>query len=319
MRTLGIFCLFLLTPLFVGAQDFAGGLIDTGLSIALEPALPQPQSVFKVSLNDYGGSAFGSGISWFYNDIQLTEAQNARNITLQAGEAGSTGVVKAVLDTPNGTKETLVATINPLYLDIILEPQTHVPTFYKGRALPSAESSINATAFLSGETLLTNEYLYTWRLNNTVIQGGPLRGGSRVSFTMPQDSYSTLSLTVTTLGGTTLAKRTIAVPVVAPKLVFYEVNTLYGIVERSLKSPFSLLGNSMTVRAEPYYLDSTVFNAPSIAAWKIDKADVPPSNNPYDITLERVEAGGSANVTFRIQSTTKLLQGTKGTFTMNVL
>jgi hypothetical protein len=319
MRMLGILCLFLLTPLFVGAQDFTGGIIDTGLSIAIEPTLPQPQSVFTVSLNDYAGGAFGSEIFWFYNDVPITGSQNARAITLQAGSAGSTGVIKAVLTTPNGTRETLTATIKPLYLDIILEPQTHIPSFYKGRALPSADSTVNATAFLSGDTILTNDYLYTWRLNNSVLQGGALRGGKRVSFTMPQDSSSILSLTVTTLDGTTLAKRTIAIPVVAPRLVFYEVNTLYGVMERSIKSPFSLFGNSMTVRAEPYYLDSAVFNAPNIAEWKVDATNVPPNRNPYEITLERAEAGGSAQITFRIQSTIKLLQGTKDTFTMNVL
>ncbi len=319
MRIFGYLCLFLLAPVFVHAQNFTSGMIDTGLSLTLEPALPQPQSIFTVGLNDYGGGGFGSEISWFFNDTLLTGSRNARTIALQAGVAGSTGVIKAVLTTPNGAKETLITTIKPLYLDIILEPQTHVSTFYKGRALPSAESTVNATAFLSSEKILTGEYLYTWRLNNVVLQGGALRGGSRVSFTMPQDSYSTLSLTITTLDGTTLAKRTIAVPVVAPRLVFYEVNTLYGIAERSLKTPFSLLGNSMTVRAEPYYLDSTVFNAPSIAMWKVDTTEVPSSNNPYDITLERVEAGGSANITFQIQSTTKLLQGTKSTFTMNVI
>jgi hypothetical protein len=101
--------------------------------------------------------------------------------------------------------------------------------------------------------------------------------------------------------------------------VFYEVNTLYGVMERSIKSPFSLFGNSMTVRAEPYYLDSAVFNAPNIAEWKVDATNVPPNRNPYEITLERAEAGGSAQITFRIQSTIKLLQGTKDTFTMNVL
>jgi hypothetical protein len=136
---------------------------------------------------------------------------------------------------------------------------------------------------------------------------------------MPQDSYSILSLTVNDLDGTTLAKRTISIPSVSPKLVFYEVNTLYGIIERSLKSPFSLISNSTTVRAEPYYLDSTVFNSPNIAMWEINNTEVASGNNPYDINLERAGGGGSANITFRVHSTTKLLQGIKGDFTMNVL
>jgi hypothetical protein len=227
--------------------------------------------------------------------------------------------IKALLQKPSGSTETISKTITPYYLDIIIEPQTHVPSFFQGRALPSPGSTINATALISTNKLLSSEYLYTWRLNNTVIQGGALRGGNRVSFTMPQDSYSVLSLTVTRLDGAVIAKRTISLPSVAPKLLFYEVSTLYGVLETALKSPFALVGNSATVRAEPYYLDSEVFNNPSVANWTIDTTPVGNGNNPYDITLEKTGVPKQTELVFRVQSTIKLLQGTKETLTIDVL
>lgn len=311
--------LLLLAPGFSQAQFGGDDFLNTTLSLEFSPAYPSPNQAFTINLNDYGGGGFGATIDWYYNDSRMDWAYNKRSITVTSPEAGQSATLKAVLTKPNGASEAVTRTVTPIYLDIIFEPQTHVPNFYKGRALATPDSTVNATALLSTGALLLNEHLYTWNLNNTVVQGGPLRGGSRVSFTMPQDSSSILSLTVTKLDGTIVAKRTLELPVAAPKLLFYEVSTLYGVMPRALTSPFALTGNSTTLRAEPYYLDSAVFNNPSVTSWNVDSSSAPSGNNPYDITLERTEQTGLVDVVFRVQSTTKLLQGTKGALTIDVI
>ena len=317
MRSIFFASLLFIFPLFSYAQ--VDSLIDTGLSVAISPSYPSPNQSFTAELNDYGGGAFGATIDWYYNDSRLEWAFNQRSVSLTAPDAGGEAKLRIVLTKPDGTSEVILRTITPYYLDIILEPQTRVPSFYKGRALPSVGSTVNATALLSTDQILSTDYLYTWRINDTVIQGGPLRGGSRIAFQMPIDTYSTLSLTVSKLDGGIIARRVITVPAVMPKLLFYEVSTLYGMLEQALKNPFSLLGDSATVRAEPYYLDSRVFNNPSVIEWKIDGYKVESGNNPYDITLERTDAGGTAKLNFRVQSTVMLLQGVKGEFVINVI
>ncbi len=317
MRTVLLAALFFIIPVFSHAQITGG--IDTGLALELAPNYPSPEAAFSATINDYGGGAYGATIDWYYNDSKLDWAYNQRSINLTAPKAGETGKLVAVLTTPSGAVQRAARDVSPYHLDIVIEPQTHVPNFFKGRALPSAGSIINATALVSSRTFLTGDYLYTWRLNDTVLEGGPLRGGNRVSFTMPQDTYSSLSLTVTRLDGVVLAKRTIAIPVVAPRLLFYEVNTLYGILEQALTSPYTLIGSGMTLRGEPYYLDSAVFNNPSVINWQLNGSAVESGNNPYDITLERTDTPGSVTAAFRVQSTIKLLQGAKGEFNINVI
>ncbi len=319
MRPLIFGILLCFFPLFSSAQINTNGLLNTSLSVELEPTLPSPEESFTASLNDYGGEAYGATIDWYYGEQKLDWAFNKRSITLTAPPAGKTAGLKIVLTKPTGSVEVVSKTIAPLYLDIIVEPQTHVPHFFQGRALPSPGSTINATALLSGSTILTGDYLYTWRINNTVIEGGSLRGGNRVSFTMPQDSYSALSLSISSLNGTVLARRTISLPSVAPTLLFYEVSTLYGVIETALKNPFSFIGNSGTFRAEPYYLDSAVFNNPEVVTWRVDGTVAPNGTNPYDITLERTGELRQTELEFRVQSTTKLLQGVKSSLILNVL
>jgi hypothetical protein len=319
MRPLLIGIVLSIFPLLVNAQFETSGFVDNTTSVVLEPTFPSPETVFTATLNDYGGDGFGATIEWYYNDTKLDWATNRRSIELTAPKAGDLAEIQVILSSPSGSVQKASQTITPLYLDIILEPQTHTPSFYKGRALPTPDSTVNATVLLSNPSPLQGEYLYTWRFNNTVIQGGPLRNINRVSFTMSQDSFPTLSVTVSELNGTIIARRSIAIPNVAPRLLFYEVNTLYGIRPVALRDPFEFLGNSTTLRAVPYNLDSGVYNNPSVSLWRIDGNEVPNGSNPYEITLEKTSSNTRARVEFRVQSTTKLLQGTSGSLSLDIL
>ena len=309
MRCLSIFLLFIFLPLSLQAQVLDDGFISSDINLELTPSYPQPNESFTATLNDYSGGV-GEEIKWYYNGIQLPDRNNARTITLPSGDAGSKSVLKAVLQYQNGSTRALVAEVNPVYLDIIIEPQTHVPTFYQGRALPSIGSNVNATALLSTPGLSTATYYYTWKINNKVHQSGPLRGGNEISFVMPQDSTSVLSLEVTTINGVPVASRAVSIPSVTPKLLFYEVSTLYGLESRAITSSFSLIGNSTTLRAEPYFLSSSVFNQPNILSWKVAGEEIGiTAANPYEVTLQKTGFPGTTDIRFHVRSTDIILQG----------
>jgi hypothetical protein len=236
---------------------------------------------------------------------------------MTAGEAGSSLRIEALLSVPNGPSRKILAIVQPRYLDIIFEPQTHVPSFYKGRALPSQGSMVNATALLHGTSIATNDLIYTWQVGNEVINGGPLRGQNKISFITPPGREIIVSLQVTNGGGDVLAKRVMAMPSVDPELQFYEVNTLYGVLPKSLTS-LLLIGNSATIRAVPYYLDSRVYNQPDVSIWEIDRDEYDSgTTNPYEITLQRVNSGGASELKFHVRSTTNFLQGAQSGLVIN--
>ncbi len=319
MRPLLIGIVLSTTPWFALAQFETSGFIDNTTTVVLDPAFPSPETDFTATINDYGADGFGATIEWYFNGTKLDWATNRRSIELTAPRAGESSEIQAVLSSSGGALQRVSQTITPLYLDIIIEPQTHTPNFYKGRALPTPDSTINATALISNPNPLKGEYLYTWRFNNTVIQGGPLRNINRVSFTMSQDSFPVLSVTVSKLNGTIIARRSITIPNTTPQVFFYEVSTLYGLKPIALKSPFELISNSNTMRVVPYNLDSEVYNNPNVVTWEIDGEPVSPGNNPYEITLEKTGSGAQVEVGFRVQSTTKFLQGARGSLSLNIL
>lgn len=280
------------------------------IEINLSPAFPEPGQKLVVSIGNFSSDLYGSEITWSRDGIVIPDAKNVREFVLETGKDGREIALDLSVLSPNGSTRNVSRVIQPIYLDIILEPQTHVPTFYHGRSLPSPGSIINATALIFGNNTPIANLIYTWEINQSFLSGGGQRAQNKVSFETPQDSKVLLTLDVSTIQGERIARKSMLIPTVRPSLKFYEVNTLYGVIPRPVTN-FLLLGNSTTLRAEPYYLDSRVYNNPDVSTWKIDNQALSSGSNPYEITVQKILSSGTSNVSFQVQSVSKLLQGAK--------
>lgn len=315
MRT---FCILLLLLAVIPAhavhaqrQTDADSFFAPEITLEASPEFPQPGESVTISLNDYGTDAYGSNITWLYDGQVVEEATNRRTVSLIAGELNTELEVKAILDKPSGKREVLSITIRPVYLDIIIEAQTRVPGFYIGRSLPSIGSMVNATALVNDGSLRT-DLVYTWRVDRKVIEGGPIRGRDRVSFTTPRGRSSVLSVQATEPNGNILARRTITVASVIPTINFHEVSSLFGVKRKPIDEELILVGNTATVQAEPYNLDIRVYNNPDIAEWKINSSVSPnQGGNPYQITFQPTGVDESASLSFQVRDTTQVLQGAR--------
>ena len=319
MRVFLALLLLSVSPFLVTAQTNIGAFINTDLALEIQPTFPQPGEQLTLTLNDYGGSYYGASLEWYQDGVNIPSATNQRNLTINAPAIGAKETISVVLKMPSGLTASVKQVIAPIYADIIIEPQTHVPGFYKGRALPSAGSTVNLTALLSDGSPLGTDFIYTWRVNENVLEGGPLRGRNRISFVAPQDKELVISLQVATPGGDIIASRSIYIASKQPELHFYEVNALYGVETRAINNDFTMIGNSVVIKAEPYYLDSNVFNQPSILEWKINQTKVArPNGDPYELTLEKTGYTGRAQMEFHVRSTVDLLQGARGEFNIEI-
>jgi len=289
-------------------------------SIALSPSFPGPGQPFTASITDYSGSLFGSEITWTYAGEVVDTFANQRSAELLAGTAGSNATIQANLRTPQGTTEIITRTVNPIYIDIIIEPQTRVPDWYHGRSLPSYTSQVNATALLHNGTnfLDSNQIVYTWTVDQQTLENGSIRGGNKMSFTTPRGSAPVLTVNAADLQGNTLARRAVRMTSVQPDMEYYEKHSLYGMRKRPLQSNSALIGNVLTLQAEPFNLDTRVYNRPDIAQWEINNVET--SNgvaNPYEITLSRAGIGGRTVLNFHVRSLSEILQGTEDSVVVN--
>ncbi len=293
----------------VSAQLDVQQLVNPELLLVLQPDFPRPGEPVEVTINDYSGGVYGSSITWVYNGEVIDEAENKRSVIIQTGAIGTVDRIQAILNKPSGGREVLTNTIRPVYLDLIVEPQTRVPDFYLGRSLPSIKSMVNVTALVN-DGRFRNDLVYTWRLNRVVLEGGPIRSQNQVSFEMPMGNESILSVQVTEPNGQVLARRAVFLPSVSPELRFHEVSSLYGVNPRAIDEEYAIVGNSGTLRAEPYHLDSRVYNNPDIAQWEINnRENNNTGSNPYEVTIQQLGVSGTSNLSFHVRDTTQVLQG----------
>ncbi len=317
MKYVFLALVIIFTPLvFVDAQ-VTQSLVSQEATLDLLPLYPAPGESFTASLNDYSLSGSASSIRWEVDGEVVTAAQNTRSVSLTAKEAGESMVISATIALSTGGSMTVRKTVTPVFLDIVVEPQTRTPSFYLGRSLPSVGSTINVTALIDGYATPMNDLLFTWRVNNTVIEGGSLRGKNKVSFEAPMGQRIILTLDVSRSTGEVVLRKSTEVFSVKPTIYFYETSSLYGLKTKPLTS-LSLIGNSASVQAEPYYLDTLTYNNPGLLEWEIDGNKSARTNgNPYEITLARDAGTGISNVNFHVRNLTQLLQGGEGTFRVN--
>lgn len=314
MKWMYIFGLFLLLFVSFVTTTHAQTLGSTNASIATDPQYPEPNTRVALTLNAYTYDQLGSSIAWYINGVEDVTKRNKRDIEITVGDYSDTTEIIARLTLADGRVIDTKRTITPTRVDIVLESDTTVPLFYKGRALPSPGSTIRAVAIpVSRHT--PSELTYTWKLNNNAIHKGPLRGQNTAEFTLPYGGDAMVSVEVADTNGVAFAKKNVQIVAVEPEMHFYETNALRGLSRNALSSPYQLIADEITVRAEPYFMTKNIFEGEVHTEWEINGGSVSnPSLDPQNLTLRKSGGRGSFRVEFHIRNLENLLQGVREDF-----
>lgn len=307
--------IFAIPSLTFGQFDINTSIGSLGTSIDIKPKNPEPGDTFTATINDYSLTGNTSAVLWKLNGTNLEEYANQRSITIKAPTSSEPLLLQASLEQNGGNSIILQKEIKPIFLDLIVEPQTRTPAFFEGRGLPSIASMVNVTAVLDDE-LSPKDLIYTWTINNKVLDGGPLRGKNTATFKTPPGQVFLAAVEISKINGEFVSSKTIQVRSFSPEMYFYEKNTLYGVVPKPITN-FDLIGSSATLIAEPYNLSLNTYNHPDLLEWEVDGKKVTiEDGNPYEITLARPNGvkSGSSDINFHVRNLTDLLSGAKGNF-----
>jgi hypothetical protein len=291
------FCFFFL-PFFSYAQSSA--------QLLLSPAFPNASEPFTAKLE--GMTSNITSVVWFINGKEQTGEKNKRSISTTAD---TTMTIGAKITDSAGKTTTLTKTITPIRIDIIVEANTLVPPFYKGRSLGSSGSSLKATALVFGKNIDSRSLRYSWKTDG-IIENELLGAGNNTFFFTPQ-LQKEVSLTVSVLSSqnTILGKKTISIPVAEPEVYFYERNPLRGLSTRALTNPFVFIGEEMSIRAEAYYVEPESLSDSFSKQWKINNVPVETSGaDKNELTIEKQGNSGKATLLFKIRHLEDLIQGT---------
>ncbi len=279
------------------------------LTITLSPTTPEAGEEVTASLQTHTLSSNPRSITWSVNGATQSAAANQQSMTFTAPSLSTRTVIQASVTDGKGTTHQARNTFVVSQLDIIVDARTTTPGFYQGRPEASIGSEVKLTALLKGAA--PSSHTYIWKLNGTVLNNGPVRGGYTQKLTLPMGRRATIGVAVYDNTNTLIADKSIAINATEPEVLFYEDNALRGMMTRALLNSSIISGSEVTVRAEPYFLSQNISSQNLHREWSINGRTTQSQNtNKNSITLEK--AGSSRFLLeFHIRNLDQLLQGAK--------
>lgn len=307
--------IFLVSFAFTAVPFLSNAQTPNSLILEVSPEFPEAQEEYTVKLNSYNVQR--SSIAWLVDGVENISARNSSSLTLQAGNVDTTTRIIAKVTQTDGSVIEGNRTIAPNRVDLVVDADTVVPPFYKGRQLPSSGSTISATALVfTKDKLPMSSYSYVWKINNVIQNGGPIRGKNTFSFTPSFEKEVLLSVDVLASNGRTIAREAQLIPMVKPELFFYEKNPLRGLSFTALADPYLFVGEEATVRAEGYFMSRDLLGSNVLREWKINGRSASGGEEPEEITIQKEGNSGSAKLGFHVRNLAQLLQGVQKTITL---
>lgn len=316
---------FLIMPFSVFGQSV---IRDTDVVVKLAPAIPGPNEQTTITLQSYAIDLNKTSISWTVNG-KLTPSSEVggKSLKVTTGGVGSTTSVVAVIKGPGFDTITKNIVIRPAEIDLLWEVKdSYVPPFYKGKALPSSESTIHIVAFpniknASGAKLKSSDFVFNWKRNFNSDQPSSGYGKDSFDFTHSYlNKDETISLIVSGVSVPTGASSQLTLQPGNPKILFYQQHPLYGIeYQKELGQVFTMNTDETTLVAEPYFFSpKKVLVSDVTFKWSVNGASISNQSPKNTLPVKKGGTGGSSKVTVTIESVTKLFQSATKTLFVNL-
>lgn len=268
--------------------------------LLVSPATPGPQSPTTVTITDPLSIGVGGTARWFVDGVERTDDQNAKSISLTTKGAGE--VTNVELRLSDG--QVFSASIEPVRVDLVVSANSHVPSFYLGRSLPSRGSTINVRALVFGDD--SGPYAYNWSVNGRPVTSAVGGGNDLITFSPGLDYEMFVSVDVYSQQGELVARSDVRIPLADQEVYFYEQNPLHGLLRNIIPSPYLFLKDEITLHAEPFFFAGSTSDLE--IKWRIDRQTTGPDQNPLELTLAKTTDTGHARIDIDIINKTNLVE-----------
>ncbi len=293
---------------------------SSSILVNMVPPNPVPGENISITLSSYANNLDSVQISWSLNGTVILSGVGKKTFLLKAPPAGSFSSVRALISLPEGELEKTI-TIRPNEMILLWQAtDSFVPPFYKGKALPVADSEIKVIAMpevktsVDGSLVNSKNMTYTWKKDYTNDQEAS--GYGKNSYTYTND-YLENSNNVGVVASTTdqkfTAEASLDVTTTEPKIVFYKNNSKMGTVfEHALTDPYRIEGKEV-VEAVPYFISPKELQNPRLIwNWSINDNTVPVPNYRKNFMPLQVQDGvsGTSKLKLVIENMDRIFQTT---------
>ncbi len=282
--------------------------------------IPETPGAFQdvtIKLKSYSYNLLGSKITWTVDGKVVLSDTGAISYSFKTKDVGkATNIVITVLTGGETIQKGI--SIQPQNVDMLWEaPDSYVPPFYKGKALPATEGQIRVVAFpivksSNGTPVKTNDFIYKWSKNFGYIQSAS--GYNKQAFSLYSDYFNdqeTVSVEIIGISQQYKAQKTIKIKPSAPKLVFYKEDPDWGVYYNKALGRNTSITTGTTIIAAPYNFSPKNPASPFIRyTWLINDKTVQKTgpSNKLSLTVGSTTDSNLAKIDLSLENTSKLFQ-----------
>lgn len=317
ISTIFITLSFFLMGASASAQIPAGDFIQ----LTTVPEFPRSAQNVVVSLKSSSVDLQNSAITWTVNGAQKEKGKGVTSIETQTGKPGSATRINAAITTNQGVTVQKSLTIHPADVDIVWEADSYIPPFYEGKPSFSYQSNLKIVAVpnfytSTGARIDPKTLVYTWKQDSTVL--GSQSGYGKDSLTIKGAVVAKpITIGVEVNGSERRGQAELDFEAVAPYIVFYEENPLYGTMyNKAIKDTHPMKSGEITFTAVPYFFSNSGIKNNSVEyTWTINNRERTDLKTAKSITLRTKEdVEGISIVGLRLRNLQDIFQSANKSF-----
>jgi len=291
---------------------------SASIELAVSPTSPQPGDSVTLDVSSFSMDLDSANITWYVDGVSAKQGYGDKELVIQAKGNGDGTAIKVVAESADGTTAQTTTEITPAGVDLILEPTSYVPPFYKGKALFIDQGTARLVAipdvFVNGAEVSPDDLTFEWEKDGTALASDSGRGADSliVNGTVPIRDIN-ISVTVLNASGVIVAQSSKIISATDPKILFYEDNPLYGILFNKAITGNYYLGQTeeFTAIAKPYFFNlKSDSGTDSTYKWTVNGNAVDPSGQTNELLLQQTTSNleGTADISVDVNNVARIFQ-----------
>ena len=308
----------LLIATFMLLGTVANAQSSSSISVSMVPPNPAPYENTSITLSSYVYNLDSVLISWSVNGKTIASGTGKKSLFTIAPAAGKETNVVATISLPDGTIETKV-TMRPSVMVLLWQANdSHVPPFYKGKALPTPDSEVKVVAMpeirTSSGLANSKNMTYAWKKDYTNNVDGSGYGKNFFLYINDYlDDSNNISVTALTLDQKYSNQANINIGITQPKILFYKKDNNIGTIWSKMLTDLYKIQGPEIVEAVPYFISPKELQHPALVwNWSINDNIVNTQDLKKNLMPLQAQSGvsGTSKLRLEIENRDKIFQTT---------
>ena len=162
---------------------------------------------------------------------------------------------------------------------------------------------------------------YTWKRDDNTVLGAS--GYNKNSYIFKNSEYSkteNIQVTASSVNNTYNATKSIEIPTIDPKIVFYKKSPTEGVLyNQALNNDYYMSEDEITIVAVPYFFSLNGYNSNELSySWKINGENIKTPSKNTEITIRPSSRGGVATINLSLENLSLLFQKISNSLKLNI-